>query len=175
MGVAGCAASLGCSAMSEVVQDEVVRRYALLDQSSWPAPRGPMESPRDEEYSRVTDPGRYEVLLARARVWREVLRDRVGRTLSEVPAPLGSGQRAAERAVLLQPPTSVERAQPFWLLEHDGRAGDGLVAGVEIALGETGVLLGQLPHCGCVPATTGAARCPKDWMSWCCTRSSPSC
>ena len=52
---------------------EVARRYAALDLPTWPGPHPDGAPPREEEYSRVTDPQRYRIAAARARVWAEVL------------------------------------------------------------------------------------------------------
>lgn len=41
---------------------EVARRYAALDLPAWPAPHPDGAPPREEEYSRVTDPQRVKSL-----------------------------------------------------------------------------------------------------------------
>ena len=46
---------------------EVARRYAALDLPAWPAPHPDGAPPREEEYSRVTDPQRYRIAAARRR------------------------------------------------------------------------------------------------------------
>ncbi|GAB49109.1 DUF6226 family protein [Mobilicoccus pelagius] len=53
----------------------VVRIHAADDPVSWPPPRSFDDMPREEEYSRVTDPARYRVLRTRARAWARVLAD----------------------------------------------------------------------------------------------------
>lgn len=40
------------------LRTEVARRYAALDLPTWPAPHPDGAPPREEEYSRVTDPQR---------------------------------------------------------------------------------------------------------------------
>ncbi|MFL6128566.1 MAG: DUF6226 family protein [Mycobacteriales bacterium] len=42
---------------------------------SWPSPHPGMSSPREEEYSRVTEPERFRIVHARARVWADRLGD----------------------------------------------------------------------------------------------------
>ena len=41
--------------------------------TAWPDPHPDGAPPREEEYSRVTDPQRYRIAVARARVWAEGL------------------------------------------------------------------------------------------------------
>lgn len=61
------------------LQAEVVDRYRRLDLPSWPMPRPVGASPKDDEYSRVSNPGRYRVVEARATTWADVLAARLGR------------------------------------------------------------------------------------------------
>ena len=49
------------------------RALAALDLPAWPDPHPDGAPPREEEYSRVTEPQRYRIAAARARVWAEVL------------------------------------------------------------------------------------------------------
>ena len=155
MTVLDLAARLSCTVMRLALMDEVTRRYAVLDQPSWPCPRDPTESPQSWEYSRVTDPARYDVLLARTRVWTEVLRTAVGAQRGDIPAPRAAlREAAADREVLLRLPT--DAAPPIWFIERFGRARDGLVAAVEIAVGEPRVSLGRLPMCGCDACDEGS-------------------
>ena len=63
---------------------EVARRYAALDLPAWPAPHPDGAPPREEEYSRVTEPQRYRIAAARARVWAEVLAE-VGAAVAPDP------------------------------------------------------------------------------------------
>ena len=49
--------------------------------SPWPRPRGPDESPREEEYSRCLDPAKYRYVGTRMDAWATVL---VGRGLATV-------------------------------------------------------------------------------------------
>ncbi|WP_153011818.1 DUF6226 family protein [Serinicoccus chungangensis] len=143
--------------MRLALMDEVTRRYAVLDEPSWPCPRDPTESPQSWEYSRVTDPARYDALLARRRVWAEVLCTAVGAQRADTPAPRAAlREAAANREVLLRLPT--DAAPPIWFLERFGRARDGLVAAVEIAVGEPRVSLGRLPMCGCDACDDGSDR-----------------
>jgi hypothetical protein len=55
------------------LQAHVASSYDRLGLPSWPDPHPGRESPRDEEHSRVTDPERYRVVHARARIWAELL------------------------------------------------------------------------------------------------------
>jgi hypothetical protein len=69
------------------LRTEVEAAYRRLDLPSWPDPH-PDRSPRDEEYSRVTHPGRYGIVHARARVWADRLSELPGvRVEPQAPSP----------------------------------------------------------------------------------------
>ncbi|HEX5598523.1 MAG TPA: DUF6226 family protein, partial [Micromonosporaceae bacterium] len=71
------------------LQAQVAGSYDRLGLPSWPNPRPRMASPREEEYSRVTEPERYGIVYARARVWAERLADVLGVEVEALaPAPL---------------------------------------------------------------------------------------
>ncbi|WP_420871334.1 DUF6226 family protein [Micrococcus yunnanensis] len=74
---------------------EVARRYAALDLPAWPAPHPDGAPPREEEYSRVTDPQRYRIAGARARVWAEVLAEAGAAVAPGGGRRPGAGARAA--------------------------------------------------------------------------------
>jgi hypothetical protein len=78
------------------LQRQVASRYELLDLPTWPDPHPERASPQDEEYSRLTDPGRYRIVHARARTWAAVLEDAVG-ARSEVLAPVPAAAAGACR------------------------------------------------------------------------------
>ncbi|RUQ45316.1 hypothetical protein D8M15_03670 [Micrococcus sp. HSID17228] len=72
------------------LRTEVARRYAALDLPTWPAPHPDGAPPREEEYSRVTDPQRYRIAGARALVWAEVLAE-AGAAVVDGPDPARHG------------------------------------------------------------------------------------
>ncbi|SFC50735.1 hypothetical protein SAMN04487968_107105 [Nocardioides terrae] len=57
---------------------DVAERYDRMGMPFWPDPHPGLASPREEEYSRVTDGGRYGIVHARARAWTETLRELLG-------------------------------------------------------------------------------------------------
>lgn len=52
--------------------------------SPWPRPRGPDESPREEEYSRCLDPAKYRYVGTRMDAWARVLVERGLATVTDV-------------------------------------------------------------------------------------------
>ncbi|WJK43176.1 DUF6226 family protein [Solwaraspora sp. WMMA2056] len=134
----------------------VTAAYDRLGLPAWPNPHAGMDSPPEEEYSRVTDPGRYAIVHARARVWADVLGDRTG----VVVDVLGSGSRDVEgslgtfdRGVRITP--ARPGTLPLLLLERDApldRAPDraeGTLPVLHVDVARPGTAVGMLPDCGC--------------------------
>lgn len=65
------------------LRGEVADRYAALALPSWPDPHAD-RAPSESEYERVSDPQRYRIVAARARLWAEVLAE-AGAAVAEVP------------------------------------------------------------------------------------------
>lgn len=146
--------------MSEL-QAQVASRFARLELSSWPDPHPDMASPRDEEYSRVTDPESYRLVHARARVWAAVLEETLrARAETLAPASLVAGGRpkAFDRGVRLTPPQP--GALPLVLLERDVQtpSGDATLAVLEIAVARPDVVVEMQPDCGCDACDSGSTR-----------------
>ena len=126
---------------------EVARRYAALDLPTWPAPHPDGAPPREEEYSRVTDPQRYWIAGVRARVWAEVLAE-AGAVVAPDPVrgiPLEEAGRAdltvpVDRALRVAPPAGVDGPSPWWLLETDVPQADdgGVLPVIRVAVGAPG-------------------------------------
>ncbi|MGD7705192.1 DUF6226 family protein [Microlunatus sp. Y2014] len=144
------------------LRTEVSTRADRLGLPSWPAPRPPMASPREEEYSRITEPRRYRIVHERARVWAQVLTERLDVTATEL-APgtwqgLGSLDRF-DRGVRLS--AALPGTLDLLLLEldvvpTDGPAGATLpVLGVCVDRPDIGVTM--QPDCGCDACDTGSA------------------
>ena len=55
------------------LRSEVAERYERLGLPSWPDPHPHLTPPKEEEYSRVTDPARYRLAGLRARAWVDAL------------------------------------------------------------------------------------------------------
>ncbi|GAA2620106.1 hypothetical protein GCM10010399_59040 [Dactylosporangium fulvum] len=131
---------------------QVVARCGNLGLPSWPNPHAGMTSPREEEYERVTEPGRYGVVHARARVWAECLGEVAGveaETLA--PAPLDDEGHLGrfDRGVRLTSPRP--GTLPLLLLERDAPL-SGLetsLAVLHISVVRPEVALAVLPDCGC--------------------------
>jgi hypothetical protein len=68
------------------LQARVAASYAQLHLPAWPDAHPGMTMPGDEEFSRLTDPGRYRIVHARARVWSTVLEHGLG-AQPEILAP----------------------------------------------------------------------------------------
>ena len=145
---------------------EVARRYAALDLPAWPAPHPDGAPPREEEYSRVTDPQRYRIAGARARVWAEVLAE-AGAVVVPDPVrgiPLDEAGRAdlavpVDRALRVAPPAGVDGASPWWLLETDVPQDDddgGVLPVIRVAVGAPGQVHALLPDCGCDACDPGS-------------------
>ncbi|MBF0756052.1 MAG: DUF6226 family protein [Actinomycetota bacterium] len=144
---------------------EVARRYAALDLPAWPDPHPDGAPPREEEYSRVTEPQRYRIAAARARVWAEVLAE-VGAAVAPDPVrgiPLDEAGRAdlsvpVDRALRVAPPAGVDGASPWWLLETDVPQDDdgGVLPVLRGAVGAPGQVHAVLPDCGCDACDPGS-------------------
>ncbi len=146
--------------MSEL-QALVAARYARLDLPTWPDPHPNGTSPRDEEYSRVTDPERYRLVHARAGVWTAVLEEELG-AVAEPLAPTsivaGGHPRSFDRGVRLTRP--LPGALPLVLLERDVEmpSGDATLAVLEIAVARPDVVVQRQPDCGCDACDSGSDR-----------------
>jgi hypothetical protein len=142
------------------VQALVACTFDGLDLPSWSDPHPDMASPREEEYSRITDPGRYRIVHARARVWAAALENAVGaRTepLTPPPAAGGDRQRGFDRGVRVVPP--VVGALPLVLLERDVRSetGDAPLAVLEIGVVRPDIVVEMVPDCGCDACDSGSS------------------
>lgn len=141
------------------LQRQVASRYELLDLPTWPDPHPGGSSPRDEEYSRLTDPGRYRIVHARARTWAAVLKDAVG-VRSEVLAPAPAAATGAgpfDRGVRLVPrhPDGL----PLLFLERDVPATSdaGTLAVLTIAVARPEIVVETQPDCGCDACDSGSS------------------
>lgn len=141
------------------LQARVASAYERLDLPTWPDPHPGRVSPRDEEYSRLTDPGRYRIVHARARVWAAVLEDAVGarRQVLE-PASAGvAGSAAFDRGVRLVP--RPPDALPLLLLERDvpTRPGQWTLPLLNIAVVRPDLVVERQPDCGCDACDSGSS------------------
>lgn len=119
----------------------------------WPDPH-PDRSVTDDEYSRLTDPGRWRILGARAEAWIDALvatgRADVERDATVVWAgPVGPRLRRADRVV-----PRVDRA--LTLVVARSWIGDVDDAGVVLGVGDPAVCVRFFPDCGCDACDSGA-------------------
>jgi hypothetical protein len=141
--------------------------FDRLHLRSWPDPH-PDRSPAQEEYSRVTDPGRYAVVHARAGVWAAVLEEALGvRSDPLAPSAVAGADRpeAFHRGVQLtarRPGTL-----PLLLLERDvptrgngyfsvPPTGDATLALLNIGVVRPDVVVETQPDCGCDACDSGS-------------------
>lgn len=136
----------------------VAARFDRLDLPAWPGSRVDGREPSEDEYSRLTAPGRYRVVHARARLWADVLAEVTGARLERLGALPPDGDRpAVDRAVRIAPRAS--GALPLLLLERDVQThphGEVLPV-LEVAVARPDVVVDTLPDCGCDACDWGSA------------------
>lgn len=141
------------------LQARVAVGYDRLGLPSWPDPHG-NGAPRDEEYSRVTEPERYRIVHARAQVWANTLGELPGVTVE----PLASGPLDADgrlgrfdRGRRLTSPRP--GTLPLLLLERDAPLSglDTSLTVLHVSVVRPEVGLAMLPYCGCDACDTGSA------------------
>lgn len=141
-------------ALADLV-DAMERAFAVTRGGlrSWPDPH-PDRSPRDDEYSRVTDGDRWRLLGARADAWLDVLEAadiaRVDRSadvrwVDETWPPLSRQRRAEPR-----------RPGALALVVGRSTVGDVEGAGVTFGLGDPALRVAWFPHCGCDACDSGS-------------------
>lgn len=127
------------------LEARVASTYARLDLPEWPDPHPDRAEPSDEEYSRLTEPQRYRIVHARARVWQSVLIEALG-AQSEVLDPTGFA--TFDRGVRLV--ADVSAALPLLLLEHDVPQPEGRsLPSLGIAVVRPDLVVELQPDCGC--------------------------
>ncbi len=134
------------------LQALVVASYDRLGMPSWPNPHPGMAPPGEEEYSRVTEPARYRIVHARARVWANRLGDVPGVEVETLaPAPLDDEGHLGryDRGVRLA--SHLPGTLPLLLLERDVRLPglDASLAVLHISVVRPEIALEMLPDCGC--------------------------
>lgn len=146
----------------EELQAQVEARWATLDLPSWPSPRPVVDSPREEDYSRVTDPGRYRIVHERARVWTQVLGVCPGVHVERLPpGPLDADGHLGDFDRGVRITSDREGTLPLLLLERDARLtgepdDSPTLAVLHLAVVEPTVSLGFHPDCGCDACDSGS-------------------
>lgn len=144
---------------ADELQALVERRYELLDAPSWDDPHASRD-PRDDEYSRVTDPERYRVTHLRGRVWAEVLAERLAVQVEAVEsleslADPEHPSRVVVGARRLVPSSS--GARPLLLVEVEVADGEEQpLRGLDVGVDRPGLVSSSHPHCGCDACDDGS-------------------
>lgn len=141
------------------LQAQVVASYDRLGMPSWPDPHPGMASPDEQEYSRVSEPERYRIVHARARVWVESLGAVLGIEVEPLaPASLDENGHLGrfDRGVRLA--SSRPGTLPLLLLEQDVRlpTAAASLAVLHISVVRPAVVLQMLPVCGCDACDCGS-------------------
>lgn len=139
---------------------QVSASYDRMGLPSWPSPRPSMADPREEEYSRVTEPARYRIVHARARMWADRLGELPGveaETLASAPLDDEGRLGRFDRGVRLT--SSRPGTLPLLLLERDVRTleDDEPLAVLHIGVTQPRVAVAALPDCGCDACDSGSA------------------
>lgn len=120
---------------------------------AWPDPHGD-RSPDGEEYSRLTNPGRWRIVVARAEAWLVAIERK--------------GLAVIERGVTVNweatPGTMISRVDRAVPEAHDALAlviarnslGEVADAGVTVGVGDPAVGMAWLPDCGCDACDMGS-------------------
>lgn len=144
------------------LRTRVAADYDRLGLRSWPNPHPGMAPARDEEYSRVTEPERYAIVHARARVWADRLRD-LAEAVVEPLAPLGDEADRFDRGVRLTSPRPgtlplllLERDAPLAGQETPGASGPASLAVLRISVACPEVAVATVPDCGCDACDLGS-------------------
>jgi hypothetical protein len=122
----------------------------------WPDPH-PGRSPRQQEYSRVTNPAKWRLIGVRAAAWVGAL---TAHGLAHVlPAEPGTIDWTQAPGTILTAAVLVEPAAPgaLPLIVARNRIQDVSDAGVTLGVGRPVTCVGWFPECGCDACDTGGA------------------
>jgi hypothetical protein len=159
LGIQPCDGQIVAAVSLDELQAQVVRRYRDLDLPAWPDPHPGMHSPREEEYSRLTNPERHRIVHARAHVWADVLRGVPGVEVESLPQALLGGHGLLCRVVRGTRLTSPRPGTlPLLLLEQDTQleGQEGSLAVLHISVVQPDIVLETLPDCGCDACDQGS-------------------
>lgn len=142
-----------------VVRTEMGRRFAEMDPRPWPPPRDSMAAPREEEYSRVTEPGKYRIVHQRATAWAEAAVALLGATYEAVHVPEGDDAPISWRAPLASSwrlASPRPGTLPLYLHATAAPQPAGVLSGLLVAVGRAGFDLELIPDCGCDACDSGS-------------------
>ncbi|MGO2861215.1 MAG: DUF6226 family protein [Brevibacterium sp.] len=117
--------------------------------------------PNEDEYSRVTDYGKYDIVHARAQAWIEVLLDRGACLVDRVPgeAEPDSLVAIADSVVVLSDGTERNPELVFGFAEK--KIGHS-VGSVTVSIGDPAIVLTHQPFCGCDACDSGSEELLED-------------
>ena len=126
---------------------------SALGLDSWPDPHRD-RAPHDDEYSRVTNVGRWRIVGARAEAWLKAL---ASCDLVEVERDVEVQWRSPPGTRITRSDLVVPRATgALPLVVARSRIGDTDDAGITLGLGAPADCVMWFPHCGCDACDTGA-------------------
>ena len=124
----------------------------------WPDPH-PDRMPRDEEYSRLSDPAKWRIVGARADAWLIALR---GTGLADVECNAPIRWEAPPRTVVSRADRLVPHvADGLALIAARSHLGPVDDAGVTLGVGDPAVPIAWIPDCGCDASDSGSASLPR--------------
>jgi len=120
---------------------------------AWADPH-PDRLPRDEEYSRLLDPGKWRIVGARADAWLDAL---AGTGVAVVERNTTVSWREQPGPVISHSDTAVPSAPgALPLTVARSRLGDVADAGVTLGLGDPALCVDWFPDCGCDACDSGS-------------------
>jgi hypothetical protein len=144
------------------LKGQVERTYARLDLPTWPDPHPDREA-RPEEYSHITDPGRYRIVHARARAWTEALLSLPGVDVDVLEPAVLSGEGIMshpgrfDRGVRITPDRPGTLALHLRETDVPQAGHDAPQAVLTISIARPDVALDMQPDCGCDACDSGSA------------------
>lgn len=119
----------------------------------WPDSH-PDRSPRDDEYSRVTDPRKWRIIGARAEAWLVALADT---DLAEIESDTEIRWQLPPTTIVLRSDRAVPHAaEGLPLVVARSRLDVVDDAGVTLGVGDPAVRLAVIPNCGCDACDSGS-------------------
>ncbi|SDM30249.1 DUF6226 family protein [Allokutzneria albata] len=122
---------------------QVAASYDSQDLPSWPNPHSDAKPPHDDEYSRVTEPSRYDIVHARAHIWASHLAGLKDVALDGTR--LSSSRPGTLSLFLLTDNVPVMNAE------------DVTLAVLRVAVARPDLVITTLPDCGCDACDWGSA------------------
>ena len=129
----------------------------------WPNPYEDGAEPDEAEYERLTNPDKFVIVVARARAWTRVLRDRrwarEGSHVEWALRPIEPGGVAT----VLEP--TANGAVPLVLTTHTPVDSEHIFT-VTVAAGDPAVRMAEIPDCGCDACDRGSAALLEELDRW---------